>query len=509
MTPDPHFGLDKAVTAAEDNGTTEVGAEHLSDLGNARRLARLHGADLHWTRAMGWLTWDGARWRQDETQEVQRRAKQAVLTLFEEARQSRDDLALQRKLAGHAIKSQAAAQIHAMVTLAASEPGIALLVDQLDCDAWTLNVLNGTVDLKTGQLRPHRREDLLSKLAPVVFDDAATCPEWLTFLDQIFQRDPALITYVQKLIGHAIVGTASEQLLALCYGTGRNGKTTFLETIGAILGDYAQHTPAETFLTHHYAQHPTDRAALRGARFVWAIEAARGRTLNEALVKEMTGQDSMTARFMRHDSFTFLPVFTPFLATNAKPRIKGRDLGIWSRVKLIPFTYTFAPTHERKDFREAVLVPEHAGILQWAIAGCLRWQAEGLRPEPPAVRLATDAYRREQDDLGPFFDDLCVITPTARVPKTDLYAQYRAWCDSNGDKKVATKIEFGRLLDERGFTDTRTSGTRLWVGLRLRTAADPPPSDTTSAERHSEDCDCMACVPASTTVEWNMSDADE
>ncbi len=471
--------------------------ELCTDLGNAKRLVRLHGQDLRWSKSLGWLAWDGTRWCRDDTLEVVRRAKLTATSLYDEAKATLD-LERQGQLARHARQSQGEARIKAMIALAESEKGIAILPEQLDTDRWALNVQNGVLDLRSGRLREHRREDLFTKLAPVAFDPEAACPVWTGFLEQIFRGDRALLDFIQKLVGYALVGTGEEQILALCYGTGRNGKTTFLETLGAILGDYATHTRAETFLAHKHDQIPADIAALRAARYVWAVEAGKGRQLNESLIKEMTGQDTMTARFMRQDFFSFVPQFTPFLAVNAEPRIRGRDLGIWSRVRLIPFSYTFSAVEENKRFKAERLLPESPGILRWAVEGCLRWQQERLAP-PPAVRLATETYQKEQDDLGPFLEECCILKPGATVPKTMLYQHYRDWAEGSGEKP-ATKKEFGNLLVERGIIERRTADARQWAGIRLRTANESIAGDELLP--HAEHCHGAPSVPEGSRVEW-------
>jgi putative DNA primase/helicase len=252
----------------------------------------------------------------------------------------------------------------------------------------------------------------------------------------------------------------------ILHGTGANGKSTFLETLSSLLGDYAMRTPTDTLLIKRTGAIPNDVARLKGARFVTAVEADEGHRMAESLVKQMTGGEKITARFLHREWFEFSPEFKIFLATNHKPVIAGTDHAIWRRIQLIPFNVTIPVEQQDKDLA-LKLRQEASGILAWAIQGTLEWQQGGLRP-PEDVMSATKKYRDEMDSIAEFLDDICVEQINATVPVSNLYAAYSTWCETNGERTVA-KRELGVKLLERGFGSRRgTGGQRFWIGLGLR-----------------------------------------
>jgi putative DNA primase/helicase len=349
--------------------TTHV---HLTDLGNARMFVARHGQNLRYVPHWGkWLVWDERRWAVDETRAVERHAKETVLAMHAGWSLVKDD-DQRRKLLQHALRSQAEARLNAMVGLARSESGIPIRLDSLDADPWLLNVQNGTLHLCIGELRPHRREDLMTKLAPVSYDPQASYPTWEVFLHRIFGGDAALIRFVQKAVGYSLTGSTQEQCLFMLYGTGANGKSTFLNAVNRMLGEYASHTPTETLLINRSNGVRNDLARLQGARFVTAVEAEGRRQLAEAQVKQLTGGDKITARYLYQEHFEFYATFKLWLAVNHKLTIQGTDHAIWRRIRLIPFTVTI-PEPERDKGLEEKLRAELPGILRWAVEGCLAW----------------------------------------------------------------------------------------------------------------------------------------
>jgi putative DNA primase/helicase len=448
----------------------------LTDLGNAERLVHHFGADLHychpWAR---WLHWDGKRWRPDYTGRIYRMAKEVVRAIYVEAAQAEDEDE-RKALVKHALKSEGKYALKAMVELAQSEPGIPIEPNELDADRWLLNVLNGTVDLRSGVLLDHRREDLLTKLAPVEYDPAAACPTWRAFLGDIM-ADPdgrpkrRLIAFLRRTIGYCLTGSTAEQVLLMGYGTGSNGKSTFLEAIRGMLGDYAQQADFGTFLARDHDRIPNDIARLKGVRFVSAVEVEGTRRLAEVLVKQLTGGDTVTARFLFQDFFEFKPTLKVFVAVNHKPQIRGTDWAIWRRIRLIPFTVTIPDDKQDKRLPEK-LRAELPGILAWAVRGCLVWQRKGLGL-PEEVKKATAEYREEMDILGGFLAERCRLDGRAVTPATELYKAYVEWCEQGGEEPIK-QTTFGTRLTERGIQRRRntSTGRREYLGIGLVTTTE-------------------------------------
>src|SRR5579884_49993 len=278
---------------------------------------------------------------------------------------------------------------------------------------------------------------------------------------------------------HSLTGTTGERVLFVLYGAGRNGKSTFMETIHALLGDYAKVAPAEMLMARRYGGGiPNDVAALKGARFVSASETAEGRRLDETKVKQLTGGDTISARFLHAEFFTFRPQFKLWLATNHKPTVRGTDDGIWDRIRLVPFSIRIPDTEVDREL-PLKLRGELSGILAWAVRGCRQWQRDGRLGEPDTVRAATAGYRAEMDVLAVFLRDRCVALSSVSVPVKDLHAAYRAWCEENGEYPLSQR-ELTARLKERGFDEPkhRRDGY-YWIGLGLRDGGDAGDADCT------------------------------
>jgi putative DNA primase/helicase len=451
----------------------------LSDLGNARRLVALHGKDFFYCQLnKKWYCWNGRVWAVDSTAQVERWAKDVPADLYREAADCRDFK--EREARGKfALKCEDSRRILAMVRLAQSEPGVPVLPSAFDAQPWLLNCANGTIDLRTGQLRPHCRDDLLTCMAPVNYMPDASCDLWERFLYQIqdVSRQPAsadrMVMFLQRAIGYALTGSTQEQCLFVMWGGGANGKSTLLNLVKEVLGSYAMHTPTETLLAKNRGGDiPTDVARLDGPRLVTASEVDRGRRLAESLVKELTGQDTVSARFLYGEYFDFKPQFKLFLSTNNKPVIRGADNAIWRRIKMIPFNVQFGEGMDlpRDDGLADKLRAEYEGILAWMVRGCLYWQEEGLAP-PAEVTEAIAAYRAEMDVLAEFMEDCCLVGPGLTVTAGDIYSAYLTWAGEAGlrDKEQMKQRTFGICLTERGFKKNKgAGGKRMWRGVGLR-----------------------------------------
>lgn len=447
----------------------KVQRENLTDLGNAERLVRRHGHQLRHVRAWGWLVWDGKRWLRDTTGEVERLAKATVRSIYAEAKDATnaDD---REKIAKHAVASERRQLIAAMMALAETELPIAAEAKVFDSNPWLLSAENGTVDLRTGELRQHDPADLLTKCATVRFDAAATAPRFEQFLEEIFAGDRELIAFVQRAVGYSLTGETREQCLFFLHGSGQNGKGALIRTLEALLGDHFQKSDFSTFLERRNDGIRNDIANLAGARLVAAEEAADGKAFAEGLVKNLTGQDTQRVRFLYQEEFQFRPQFKIWLAANHKPRIRGRDFAIWRRIHLIPFPVQVRPDHSLEPILQGSELP---GILNWAIAGCLDWQRQGLQV-PTSVRAATEAYRAEQDILGEFLAERCILDDEARETGGALYAGYQKWATDHGlrERERLNATAFGRELGNRNFDVLRRGGVVYRLGVRLRVGAD-------------------------------------
>jgi len=441
------------------------GSIQFTDSTNAERLLREHKRDIrYFTAWKKWLVWNGTNWKTDEGGAlIHEKGLETVRNIYDELSKT-DDYRERIDIENFARISESIRRREAMIKTAQYIQELNITADDLDGNPWLLNVRNGTVDVLTGEFREHRQEDMITKLANVEYDPSADCPLWKQFIREIMDYKPELINFLQTAAGWALTGDNTEQTMFILYGCGANGKTTFLNTIQNLLGDYATSTPTESFMKKNTDQYTNDIARLRGTRFVSTTEAEQGRRLSEPLIKKITGNDPITARFLYGEYFNFTPAFKIFMATNHKPLIKGTDHGIWRRIKLIPFTTTIAQDKQDKNL-EAKLKQEASGILNWLLEGTARWKKEGLIA-PSDILNATDEYRGEMDVIGNFIKERCVKDGDITIRIRDLYKAYADWCDENKEHAVSERF-FTMRLKEMGFTQGRTAEMRFWVGIGL------------------------------------------
>jgi putative DNA primase/helicase len=444
-----------------------AGPFRLTEMGNAERFVAQHGTNARFVHDWNsWVIWNGKYFARDGNGESVRLTKTTVRSIYSEAADC-EEQKQRSAIVDWAKRSEKAAQITAMLKLAQSEPGVPVSPNDLDQGTELLNVQNGTIELLTGRLRPHDRKDLFTKIAPVVYDQAAECPRWTEFLEQVFEPHRDLIPFIQRAIGYSLTGSTREECLFLLHGPlGRNGKGTFIKTIASMLGDYSLTADFSTFVAARDDHGPRDDVAnMHGRRFVSAQESREGAPLAESLIKWLTGGDIVRARRLFENSWEFMPTFKLWLATNHKPTIRGTDSAIWSRIKLIPFDVSFEGREDRglKDDLQAELT----GILRWAVQGCLDWRRNGLLA-PESVTDSTAEYRAESDGFGRFLEEMCVIGDIFQGKGHELYLVYRRWAEQGGEQHLMTETTFGKRLKEKGFTKRHMNNGSLYDGIGLR-----------------------------------------
>lgn len=457
-----------------------------TDLGNARRLVAAHGTDIRWIPQWGknpWVIWDGTRWVRDHTGEIERRAKHTVEAILVEAFLEPDDTRRKARMR-FAFESQRRQRIDAMVALARTEPGVPVQPADLDPDPWLLNVLNGTLDLRTGELRPHERTDLMTKIAPVVYDPDARHPVWEQFLYDVTGGNEDLAAFLQRAVGYSLTGSCAEEVLFFVHGPAAAGKSTFIDAIEATLGDYSKRADFETFLARTSVGGPRpDIARLAGTRFVNSVEVDDGAKLAEGLVKTLTGGDMITSRFLFGDEFEYRPQFKLWLAANHAPRVGHGDQALWRRILRIPFDQVVPPAQRDPQVKAVLRDPADAGpaILAWAVQGCVEWQRGGLAV-PDVITTATAEYRSDMDPLRDFLAEYCELgtTPGHWVTATLLRKEYEAWADEVGLRKRLHPNAFAEELRTHGCDSLRRRNPgggrteRTWLGIRLLTPHDAP-----------------------------------
>lgn len=490
----------EAARARRESGSGDAELD-FSDDGLALQLGELWAPDARYVSPWAqWLIWDGQRWRQDDTLLHLTRTRGFLRSVADGVvRRTRagemdwgtgdaeQDLA---KAEAFAKRLRSAPQVAAVAGLARSNEQQAAGTDLWDRDPWLLNTPGGLVDLRTGKLRPSDPAAYCTKLTAVAPAPPGTsAPLWTAFLERIFRHAPELIEFMRRALGYALLGTVSEHVLIFCWGQGANGKSTLLNCMARMLGDYARTAPADLLLASQNERHPTEIAALRGARLVTAQELAAGRAWDEAKLKTLTGGDRLTARYMRQDFFEFEPQFTLMLAGNHKPSFRGVDEAIRRRVRLVPFTQNIPP--EERDLELAAkLQAEWPAILRWCIDGCLAWQQDGLAT-PDCVRAASDEYLAGEDVFGQWLGERCIVSARIDFTRTStLYDDWKQWAADGGLPNWSIKA-FSRTLGERGFLPKREPGTGRagygGIGLAERFHAQAESSQAHSSEQPKHD----------------------
>lgn len=443
---------------------------NFSDVGCSERLIYLYGDIIRYSfLRKRWYIWNGKRWGVDEAGSVEHMSRHMLRDLQQEAENLDDEEneKLKNQVLKFVLRSESDSRIKAMISQASSQPILAVREDLLDKDGFLLNCNNGTIDLRNGTLLPHTKENYLTKMAPIEYKPSMDCPNWRQFMDKIFMGDAEIIEYLQRTIGYSLTSNTDQQCFYMLYGSGANGKSTFLRVIQHIMGDYSAALKGSSLMVRRNDDFGArgDLAKLKGARFVWASELNDNQTFDESLIKSMTGGDPIAVRFLYGEEFELRPEFKLWIATNERPRIKGQNHGIWRRVRLIPFTYTIPESERNDSFFEEMLLPEMPGILNWAIEGCLSWRLDGIET-PDSVKAAVEDYRSEMDVLQSFIDDCCITEKDKMAPTTQLYESYVKWCAAAGEREM-TSTKFGIQMKSKGYKQQRKSYMRYWEGIGI------------------------------------------
>jgi putative DNA primase/helicase len=474
--------VDAATGALVPDATTATRAVELitefserygtSDVLSAHALVAFTGGTIKYAKGLGFYVWDGKVWHQSETK-VRQLIHFMGASLSVAASTIPDAGEHTKKIASHFMNTRS---IDALIRELKAVPAVQVSADEFDARPELLSFSNGTVDLRTGELRAHNKADMLTASLPIEFDPDAKAPRFEAFLSEIMPGLPDMPAYLRRLCGYGISGSTSEQCFAVLHGSGANGKSVLTDTLTEVFGQITTTTAFSTFEDKGSGGIPNDIAALRGARLVMASEGDSGRPMSEAVLKRVTGKDKVTARFMRQEFFTFAPTFLIMLATNHKPNFKGQDEGLWRRVKMIPFNRYFAPDERDYDLSEKLLA-ESAGIVAWAVRGAVEWFANGLQ-DPAAVKNATKEFRETADGLQGFMPGVLEATGNEddRILGNEAFSMYLDWCEAENlpQKERWRRTTFYRAMEERKVTRRKTAQGITLFGVRPMHHDDAP-----------------------------------
>lgn len=454
----------------------------LTEMGNAERLFAAHGEDIRYCKAFGFCVWESGHWRGDGELTVRRWAKKTIRAMYAEAaglaqqasgtdgsEESKALAAESMELLKWARKSETARMIDAMLSLIRDTCEVDTSI--FDAKPMLFNARNGTIDLTTGALRPHSRDDYLMQCAPTDCDPMALCPTFARFVEQIMCNREDLVMYLQRALGYSLSGSVKEQVWHLLIGEGENGKSTLVETVAYVLGEYAGMLEPESVTVGGRSTDPNAPspaiASLKGKRFVKVTETEEGARIAPARIKRLSGADELSGRHLNRNLFSFMPSFKLWLYTNHRPQVRETKHAFWRRVRYIPFDFNLRelPPEAKDAELPDKLRAEAPGILAWLVRGCLAWQSEGLKP-PKEVMEATESYKRDSDLLQTFLDEHVVLVAQGSVPAKAIYERYTTWCEEYGEHPMSQR-RLGEALAERGFERKHWGTGWIWLGMGL------------------------------------------
>jgi putative DNA primase/helicase len=456
-----HSGTEEAET---DKATaSSADTLHSGQARMAYRLAATYADDLLYVHGVGWLTWDGARWSDDDPGEPKRAVLETLrLAMIDSfAAGLGEDKAKALRQDVH--KCESASGVAGVLDLAAALEPFAVTVADLDADPYLLNVHNGTLDLRTLEVRDHDPADRITKITRAAWDPTAPAGSWDAFLAQVLP-DGAVREFVQRLVGVGLLGVVVEHVLPIFTGTGANGKSVLDATLRYALGDYASTVEPDLFL-HRQGAHPTGEMDLLGKRWVVVSETEKDRRLAEATMKRLTGGDTIRARRMRQDFVEFTPSHTPVLITNHLPKVSGDDPAIWRRLRVVPFDVVIPPEHRDKHLAERLQADADA-VLAWAVQGYADYAGRGELAEPASVLAATSDYQKSSDAVARFLDDRCIRNPNMFAETAALFRDWSTWALDDGAEPLSLRA-FGEALDSHGFPVSKSNGRRVRRGIGL------------------------------------------
>lgn len=458
------FFISPSIKSLEDEGVRDklINAQQ-TDAGNAECFALLHNDHLRFCKSRNkWLGWDGFKWKVDTDGEAQRRAIITVRARKYVASFIKDE-DKRRELQNWANTSESLSKRRAMLDTAKHLNPIEANIDMFDKNPLKVGVKNGTLNLETLELEEAKREDYISKQLNVEFNPQANAPTFRKFIDDIFAGDQELISYIQRAVGYSITGDTSEQVVFICHGNGANGKSVFLDALSSVLGDYADNCSFSTFEGNKRNDATNDLAKLKGKRFVTVIETDEDKRLAEARVKSVTGQDSITCRYLYCEYFSYQPEFKIWMAVNHKPLIKGTDRGIWRRIKLIPFTRNFEKSAD--PYLAQKLKTESSGILNWMLEGCKEWKEKRLGTAR-AIEIASEAYKKESDLVQQWLEERTLSDSNSNTSCFDAYISFKEWCAHRKYPEFSMN-SFGRVMSEKGYERKSNGKNREYIGLKI------------------------------------------